>query len=135
MHRHLVISSFHVPVKPVPASRPRISKYGSYYTKTYTDFRREAYLFLKTIKAKYPPCGESTFSIEIEFVCTRPKKLTNPYPRGDVDNYLKGIIDSLVYAGMFFEDDIQITRMTGIKRYQEKDEDVGMNIKVRKYKR
>lgn len=130
-----MISKFFVPVRPVPAARPRISKYGSYYPETYKTFRAEAYRYLKTISAKYPPCPDSTFSIEIEFVCEKPKKPSNSYPRGDVDNYLKGIIDSLVYCKMFFDDDIQITRMTGIKRYQEKDEDYGMNIIVRKYKR
>ena len=130
-----MITKFFVPVKPVPASRPRISKYGSYYTKTYKDFRAEAYRFLKTIKDKYPPCPDSTFSVEIEFICYKPQRPSNSYPRGDVDNYLKGIIDSMVYCNMFFEDDIQITKMVGIKRYQMKDEPYGMNIKVRKYKR
>jgi len=120
-----------VPVKPQPASRPRISKFGSYYTQGYKDFRSETYRFLKKIRDDYP-AEEGVFSVSVEFICKKPKKPTNPYPRGDVDNYLKGIIDSLVYAGMFFNDDIQITHMEGTKRYQEENEEVGMNITVRK---
>lgn len=118
---------------PVPASRPRIGRYGAYYTKNYTDFREEAYRFLKTIKNKYPPCASSTFKVELEFICKKPKCPSNKYPKGDIDNYAKGPLDSLTYTGMFWEDDIQITHLIASKRYQEEGEDYGINIKITRY--
>ena len=47
------ISNLFIPIKPQPASRPRISTFGNYYPKAYTDFRKEIYQFFKTIQKDY----------------------------------------------------------------------------------
>lgn len=118
-----------VPVKPVPASRPRVSKWGTYFTKTYVDFRNEMYLFLTKLKKQHPPCS-AQFEVEIEFICRKPKTPANEYPVGDVDNFLKGPLDAITKVGMFWKDDVQVVRLVGSKRYQNKDEPYGMKIKI-----
>lgn len=122
-----------IPVRPVPASRPRISKYGNYYSKTYTDFRKEAYRFLKTIKNKFNDT-KAPFEITVEIICYRPKNPSNIYPRGDNDNYEKSYYDSITYAGIAWDDDIQIIKNTTSKRYQKEGEDYGAKITIKQLK-
>lgn len=119
-----------VPVKPVPASRPRVTRFGTFFSKNYTDFRNEFYRFLSPIKKKYPTT-DSTYSVDILFVCKKPKNPSNDYPIGDVDNYLKGPLDALTKCEMFWKDDIQVITLSGTKRYQHKNEDAGMHITIK----
>ncbi len=118
-----------LPVRPVPASRPRISKYGSYYSKTYTDFRKEAYSYLKKIENKFNDTSAS-FRITMEIICYRPKKPSQVYPRGDNDNYEKSYYDSITYSGIAWDDDVQIVENITSKRYQEEGEEYGCRIKI-----
>lgn len=121
------ITNLFIPVKPVPASRPRVTRFGTYFTKTYTDFRNECYTFLKPLAKKYP-ATYSSYIIEIEFICRRPKNPSNPYPLGDLDNFEKGILDCLVKTELFLKDDIQIIKLIATKRYQKLDEAFGMRL-------
>jgi Holliday junction resolvase RusA-like endonuclease len=120
-----------IPVKPVPASRPRVSRWGTYFSKNYEDFRNQCHNFLSKIKKDYPQ-EEGTFKVQVLFICQRPANPANKYPRGDVDNFLKGPLDALTKVGMFWFDDIQITRLIGIKRYAKAKEQVGMKITIYK---
>ena len=126
-----MISVFNIflPVKPVPASRPRVSRYGTYYGKTYAEFRKELYTELKKIKNKYKPTMDEHI-VSLELICRKPKKPANDYPRGDVDNYAKGVLDGFTYANMFWEDDIQVVGLYVSKRYQLEGEDYGIRVKV-----
>lgn len=82
------------------------------------------------MKDKYPPDGDAVFSVTLEFICQRPKNPSNRYPRGDNDNYQKGVIDSITYAGLFWEDDIQVTHIDAVKRYQKEGEPYGIKVSV-----
>lgn len=122
-----------IPVKPVPASRPRVSGFGAYYSKNYTTYRKEVHKFLKEIKDKYPIDSKSKFVVDVEFICYKPKRPSNNYPRGDVDNYLKSPLDAITYAEMIWDDDIQIVELHGYKRYQREGEEYGTKIKITAY--
>jgi Holliday junction resolvase RusA-like endonuclease len=60
---------------------------------------------------------------DIEFVVKRPGNPANPYPIGDIDNYLKAIWDSL-QGRAFFKDDKQIESVNAVKRYTVDNEEV-----------
>ena len=64
----LLSTLFFIPVKPQPAARPRISKFGNYYPKGYTDFRKEIYRFFKTLDMfNEGGIDKVSFKVELEF--------------------------------------------------------------------
>ena len=109
------ISKIVVPVEPVPASRPRVSKWGTYYGKRYTKFRKDAKIALEAMDLDEPLSGQ--LSVHLEFYCKRPKTTKRDTPRGDVDNYMKGILDSA--NGILWLDDEQIVKCSGKKVYED----------------
>lgn len=112
-------------VEPTPASRPRVSKWGTYYGKNYEKFRRDVRDLLIDHK------GEKItgpIHMVIEFVVTPPKTTKRDFPRGDVDNYAKGPLDSLTSNGNFWEDDDQIVGLAVTKRFARSDEPPGIHI-------
>mgnify|MGYP001599558396 CR=1 FL=1 len=127
-----MISNLFIPIKPTPASRPRISRYGNYYPKGYTDFRKEIFRFFKGLsKQKFEETKDKPmFGVEIEIICKKPEKPTNAYPRGDIDNYVKAYLDSITYAQIAWEDDIQVISLKASKRYQEDGEDYGAKLTI-----
>lgn len=127
-----VISIF-IPTKPCPASRPRVSTFGAYYSKNYMNYRRDTHIFLKTIRDQYPIDEDSLFEVDVEFICKKPARPANPKcPFGDIDNYIKSPLDAITYSKMIWNDDVQILKVTGTKRYQEDGEDYGTKITITK---
>ena len=113
----------------MPASRPRISRHGNYYPKGYTDFRKEIYRFFKGLE-KEEVDADSRFRVDLEIICYKPQKPSNDYPRGDVDNYAKAYLDSITFAQLAWEDDIQVVELNVTKRYQEEGEDYGAYLTI-----
>jgi len=56
-------------------------------------------------------------SVHLEFYCKRPKTTKRDTPRGDIDNYMKGILDSA--NGILWGDDDQIVKCSGKKVYED----------------
>lgn len=105
----------HLPIAPVPASRPRVSKWGTYYGKTYSAFRKEA---AKVIDAELENDPlEGGLEVSLWFFCKKPKTTRREEPRGDVDNYIKAILDSC--NGKVWVDDDQILRLNAQKRWAD----------------
>ena len=103
------------PLEPVPASRPRVSRYGPvYYGKRYTSFRKQAESVVPEVFTGQPLTG--TLEVIVTFFCKRPKTTKREEPRGDVDNYLKTLD---ILNGVVWEDDDQIKRITGTKRWED----------------
>lgn len=104
-----------IPVTPVPASRPRVPRFGRpFYVGRYKTFRAEMDQWIDT----QPPGDilECPLSATVEFACRTPANPANPYPIGDIDNYLKAIWDSL-QGRLYFADDKQIHIVHAIKRF------------------
>ena len=95
-------------------------------------YRKETFAFLKTIRDNFPIDENAQFEVDMEFICYKPKKPSNPYPRFDIDNLVKSPLDSITYTGMVWHDDIQIITIHATKRYQEKGEDYGTKIRIKK---
>lgn len=114
------IRVFRLAVEPRPASRPRISKWGVFYGKPYTQFRQESQPYANAYDSHEPI--EGAIAVLIECVCTKPKTGKLKYPRGDVDNYAKSPLDVMTKSGRFWKDDSQIVLVQCVKRYTDKNE-------------
>ena len=123
-----------IPVKPVSASRPKVGRYGAYYSKSYMSYRAEMFDFLKKIVKKYPIKGDKLknrvhYHVEAEFICYKPKKPSDiNCPRYDLDNMEKALYDAITHAKMIWHDDIQIVSNSNSKRYQKEGEPYGTKI-------
>lgn len=119
---------FRLPVEPKPASRPRVSKWGVFYGKPYTTFRQKAQPYADAYNLHPPILG--SVHILVECVCTKPKTGRLKSPRGDVDNYVKGVMDVMTKSGNFWNDDAQVVSLQVVKRYTDlsTDEVAGCNV-------
>lgn len=116
-----------IDLPPVPASRPRVSKFGTYYAATYKNWKKAALGFFP--KDLQPLLG--SLWVDLEIVCTRPKKPTGPIPTGDIDNYTKAALDAVNDAGVW-GDDRQVTTLFVKKRYAHLGEEPHTLIRIRK---
>ena len=111
-------------INPVPASRPRVSRWSTYYPKKYTKFKKD--MEALTSEMETTP-SEKLVSVELEFGIMIPKswskkkkeKLNNTYcsNNSDIDNYIKAILDSL--NGIVYIDDKQVVELFAKKIYSE----------------
>lgn len=119
-------ASFVFPIAPVPASRPRVTKWGTYHLKTYKDWLEYAGIYLSGEEVRIPA---QPLHINIEFVCTKPRTTKLVTPKGDIDNYLKAPLDAITHAGIW-EDDKWIVSVHASKRFQEQGEDPHTRMEV-----
>lgn len=90
-------------LNPVPASRPRVSKWGTYYLKTYSGWRKAAKLIIKSVEVNTP----NPLIVVIENRIVKPRTSKKLWPRGDVDNYAKAPLDILNKKLWVDDDQIQ----------------------------
>lgn len=104
-----------LPVDPQPCPRPRFARGGrAYYPSRYTSWRDAVREHLDDVPL--PKCNDKTWAVDIQFWCRRPAKPVNPYPIGDVDNYVKSVLDA-IQGVAFFHDDKQVVRIHATKAY------------------
>lgn len=120
-----------LPVAPVPKARPKVSKWGTYYPTTTKNWMYDAAASMASITAGEPTRGG--LYILVTCVCTRPKNPANPYPRGDVDNYVKGIMDAITKEQIIWADDKQVVDCHIHKRYADEDETPHTYVEVAFY--
>ena len=103
-----------IAVKPVPASRPRIPRYGKpYFPKTYRKWRDDA----KRVLPDYVGNPlDFPVTVDVLFAIPRAKTSKLIVPWGDGDNFEKGLYD-LLTRKKYLEDDKWITTATWRKRF------------------
>ena len=111
-------------VDPCPASRPRVSRWSTYYPKRYTKFKND--MKALTSEMETTP-SENLLSVCVDFYIKMPKswskkkteRLDNTYcsNNSDIDNYIKAILDAL--NGVLFVDDRQVVEIFARKIYSK----------------
>jgi len=123
-------------IEPVAWQRVQRNRFGNAFVPAKTKNFKETIQKITEIQIRenYPSHDffkyhkKDGMRIEISFVFTRPKKPVNPYPRQDIDNCAKGVLDS--FNGIIFEDDKQVMELMLKKRYANKDECAHIHVCV-----
>lgn len=110
--------SWRFDINPVAASRPRVTRWGAFYTGAYKTFREVvAENVWNNIDPNFEPLT-GILTVSIELFVKQPNKTEKLYPRPDVDNYAKAILDTL--NGKIWLDDSQIISLYVTKQWAEK---------------
>lgn len=112
----------YLPLPPVPAARPRVGRWGTYYPKTYAGWRKLVQAMLMDFEPD-GPAHEGPMFVGVYSVCKRPIRVTKPLPRGDVDNFSKGALDAVTWSELIWKDDTQVEILVTGKRYANPGED------------
>lgn len=110
-----------IPVPPVPASRPRVGRWGTYYGKRYKKWLADANAALAPITTEHA-FDDAYCSVRAEMVCAPLKTVKREVPRGDVDNFIKGPLDVITKAGILWKDDDLVRVLTVSKRFAKGNE-------------
>jgi len=110
--------SWRFDINPVAASRPRVSRWGAFYVGAYKNFREiAAEKVWNTLDPSFTPLT-SVLAVSIELFVKQPTKTEKLYPRPDIDNFAKAILDTM--NGKIWVDDSQIISLYVTKQWAEK---------------
>jgi Holliday junction resolvase RusA-like endonuclease len=117
--RHL--ATIDIPLEPLPASRPRVTRWGTYIAKPYKQW----------IEAALERVPEGTLRLDKNLpllvvttaVCTKARTSKLFFPRMDVDNTAKAALDIITKIGGYWADDNQIVHLVTTKRFAAPGED------------
>lgn len=113
---------------PVPASRPRVTRWGTYYGKTYTRWRKTAAASVPLADCPFPK--PQHLHVDVAFVVKKPKTSKLTTPRADIDNYMKAIFDVLTDKE-YWDDDVQVVSVNATKRFASANEVEGTFVAIR----
>ena len=124
--RMSLLASFEIPLLPVAAVRPKVTRWNTYYPGAYGTYLPEARAWMSEYWKD--PALLGAVAVTLEFVMPRPKshyrsgrnahlvKDDAPVmPHQDIDNLVKGALD--VMTGRVYEDDRQVYEVTARKVY------------------
>lgn len=114
------------PLEPVAASRPRVTRWGTYHAKPYKNWLTEAGKYLQTVSYVAP---EGHLTVAVEIICTRARTSKLSTPKGDVDNYAKAALDAITHAGIW-SDDKWVVHLTVSKRFAEPGESARTEVHI-----
>lgn len=115
-------------LNPVPASRPRVTRWGTYYAKRYKEWMQAA----AELIPESPVKQEGNLAVFVSCVVQKPKTTKRANPNGDIDNYAKAVLDAVTKAG-YWNDDDQIVELTIIKRFTNQDETPYFGVNIEPY--
>jgi Holliday junction resolvase RusA-like endonuclease len=121
-----------IPGKPVPAARPKVSKFGTYYPKAHMTHKAVLDTFFKGAEP-YPV--DQPVEVRTLFVMPRYKTSDHPVHRSDVDNLAKLPLDCMTQAkdgdtGKFWTDDDLIVDLRSLKRFCREGEEPHTKVRI-----
>ena len=113
-----------IPITPMGAPRPRVTRNGTYNDPKYTNYKKAIALIAKT---KFKTPSITPIYMQIEFFFTIPKSWTKKKRESakwhiikpDTDNLAKGVKDAL--NGIAYVDDAQVCSIKIRKQYAQTD--------------
>lgn len=72
---------------------------------------------------------EGNLLVSLDLVCHKPKTTKRSNPRGDIDNYVKAVLDALTKKGYWVDDD-QITVIHAAKRWPDDKEEPHFYVRI-----
>lgn len=104
-----------LPIEPLPCPRPRVGRHGAYYPARYRKWKVK---FRKLVLAAFPdvPIRGPVTAVILLFA-RRPRKTRLAWPKPDVDNYAKSVMDGC--NGVVWEDDSQVVTLRVHKAWSE----------------
>jgi Holliday junction resolvase RusA-like endonuclease len=118
-----------IPIKPIPAPRPRVTRHGTYNDPKYTNYKKAIALYCQ----HYFGVSDKPIAMHVIFLFGIPKSWSKQKKeaiiwhtsRPDSDNLLKGIKDAL--NGIAYIDDAQVCYVSAKKQYAENE---GIEIEI-----
>lgn len=98
-----------------------MTRFGTYYTKPYETWMADCQ---KQMAAQITVPLKGNLWCAVEILCAKPKTGKLELPRGDLDNFVKGVLDGGTKAGVW-GDDGQIEFLLTTKRYTRLGEEPG----------
>jgi Holliday junction resolvase RusA-like endonuclease len=127
----IVLTETHVTARvvgtPSPACRPRVTRFGTYYAKAYETWMADCQ---KQMAVQIDPAVlalQDGIWCAVEIIVTKPRTGKLMLPRGDIDNYVKGVLDGGTKAGIW-GDDVAVEFLLATKRYARPGEEPGAII-------
>ena len=128
-----------LPLQPVACPRPRVSKFGTYYPKTYKDFVKRASAFISLeYKELIGQLQDEPLQVDYIFVFNRPAYMqAKKYKRErvlhtkrpDLDNLVKACNDILQSTNIILDDSL-IYSSSSYKYYSAATEGPSIDIKI-----
>ena len=121
-----MLASFEIPLHPVAAVRPKVTRWNTYYPGAYGEYLPEARAWVEGHWQDDALSGP--LAVRLVFVMPRPKSHFRAgrnahivkdgapqHPHQDIDNLAKGALD--VMTGRVYEDDRQVIDLSASKTY------------------
>lgn len=127
--------TFFLPFDPFPSPRPQarvIGKFAQFYMpKAYMDWKRAVAEYVKsTVQPTPAELHEAPVLLSGEYIATPPKTTKLAFPKPDIDNYEKSLLDALSMAEIIWKDDTQVYRQSSLKRWALPDEEPGIVVRL-----
>ena len=116
-----------MPLSPVPASRPRVTRWGTYHLKRYSTWMKQVALHLPVGDE---PVFTGPVAVYCEFVVRKPKTTKLSMPRADNDNLEKATYDAITKCMCVWKDDNQIQMNLSVKRFTNPKEEPHTEVHI-----
>jgi Holliday junction resolvase RusA-like endonuclease len=105
-----------------------------YMPSEYTAWKKQVAAFLKSeVLEQFTGTGpalEGPVYVHISVFIQKPKTSKLQFPKPDVDNYAKSIMDAVTDCGAIWDDDCQVQHLTISKEWAGEDDEPGFILKV-----